>query len=221
MTDAERRALNRAMVSAIRNCGPWVTVGNLDEFVASAQRAEREVDRSIEAWQRWRRRLNRAPSISRRALIASTSGTRLRPYRRLRARPRWLSRRARPAHHDPGRIAAMGFQPKSPMQIIRAKCLDCAGTAQEVRFCTSMTCENWLARTGKNPWRTPPSDALREARRERALKTFGKSSDAVNGAPASDEDTPGRVSLPAEALRSSQPGKIEALAARLARRRAP
>jgi hypothetical protein len=115
-----------------------------------------------------------------------------------------------PRTMTPDELRAMGFQPKSPMQIIRAKCLDCAGTAQEVRFCTSMTCENWLARTGKNPWRAPPSEALREARRERALKIFGKSSDAVNGAVASDEDAPGRIILPTEPLRSPEPGKIEA-----------
>ena len=88
-------------------------------------------------------------------------------------------------------IRAMGHQPMSPMQAIRAKCLDCcAGSADEVKKCSAMTCPSWPFRTGKNPWRAPISEEVREARRERALKTFGKSSDPVNGAGESAGDDP-------------------------------
>ena len=49
----------------------------------------------------------------------------------------------------------MGHRPSSPMQAIRARCLDCcAGSADEVRKCVSLTCPSWPFRTGKNPWST-------------------------------------------------------------------
>jgi hypothetical protein len=119
-------------------------------------------------------------------------------------------------------LRAVGYQPKSLLAIIRAKCLDCVGgSPDEVRKCAAVTCELHPVRMNKNVWRAPPSDALREARRELALKTFGKSSDAVNGAPASDENDPGQVILPAEALGTPEPQKIEASAAPRLVRRAP
>jgi len=49
------RATQKGMIAAVRNCGPWDTVDTLDEFVAAADRAQRETDRAIETWQRWRR----------------------------------------------------------------------------------------------------------------------------------------------------------------------
>lgn len=108
-----------------------------------------------------------------------------------------------PRTMTPDELRAMGFQPKSPMQIIRTKCLDCAGTAQEVRFCTSMTCENWLARTGKNPWRTI-SEAQRETGRRLAAQRLGKSSGAKHSLDENAGTPPAATALPAEALRSPE-----------------
>lgn len=41
---------------------------------------------------------------------------------------------------------------KTPLKIIRAKCLDCAaGSPTEVRYCTTVKCPLWYHRFGKNP----------------------------------------------------------------------
>jgi hypothetical protein len=106
-------------------------------------------------------------------------------------------------------LQAMGHEPMSPMDAIRAKCLDCcAGSSDEVRKCVAMACPSWPFRTGKNPWRTI-SEAQREIGRRLAAQRLGKSSGAKQGL---DEDA--GTALPAtipqaEALRS--PGAKQGL----------
>ncbi len=39
----------------------------------------------------------------------------------------------------------------TPMKAIRAKCLDCNGTANEVKLCPCTDCALWPFRLGKNP----------------------------------------------------------------------
>ena len=51
----------KGMILAVRYCGAWPVCAALDEYVAAAQRAEREVDRAVETWQRWRRRFDPDP----------------------------------------------------------------------------------------------------------------------------------------------------------------
>jgi hypothetical protein len=64
-------------------------------------------------------------------------------------------------------LRAMKHEPMSPMEAIRAKCLDCcAGSDHEIRLCVAMTCPSWPFRMSKNPWRAPVSDARRETARE-------------------------------------------------------
>jgi hypothetical protein len=76
-----------------------------------------------------------------------------------------------PRQMEPEEFEAMGHQRMSPMKAIRAKCLDCcAGSANEVRLCVAMTCPSWPFRTGKNPWRAPPSEAQREHARRLAAQ---------------------------------------------------
>lgn len=41
--------------------------------------------------------------------------------------------------------------PKAGFKAIRAKCLDCAFTAREVRLCVQYSCPLWPYRMGKNP----------------------------------------------------------------------
>jgi hypothetical protein len=66
-------------------------------------------------------------------------------------------------------LRAIGHEQMSPMEAIRAKCLDCcAGSAHEVRCCTAMACPSWPFRTTKNPWRAPISEERREALRKRS-----------------------------------------------------
>jgi hypothetical protein len=74
-------------------------------------------------------------------------------------------------------LEAMGHAPMSPVEAIRAKCLGCAGSSDEVRKCVAMTCPSWPFRTGKNPWREV-SEARREIGRRLAARRYQKSSEA-------------------------------------------
>jgi hypothetical protein len=40
----------------------------------------------------------------------------------------------------------------SPLKSIREKCLDCNGTASEVKLCPCTDCALWPFRFGKNPY---------------------------------------------------------------------
>jgi len=94
---------------------------------------------------------------------------------------------------DPRRMAqrelrAMGHEPMSPMEAIRAKCLDCcAGSLHEVRCCVTMACPSWPFRMGKNPWRAPLLEERREALRQRSRfssrlqKTKGENDRCIAG----------------------------------------
>jgi hypothetical protein len=79
-------------------------------------------------------------------------------------------------------LEALGHQHKSPLQALREHCLDCcAGSAHEVRLCVSVGCPAWPFRLGRNPYRAPPSDAQREARRRSAARLRSPAADAVSG----------------------------------------
>ena len=58
----------------------------------------------------------------------------------------------------------------TPMQVIRSKCLDCAGTALEVRYCVATSCPSWPYRMGSNPFRPPMSEERKAALRASGLK---------------------------------------------------
>lgn len=63
-------------------------------------------------------------------------------------------------------LRAMGHVGLSPMQAIRAHCLDCCcGSSGEVR--TAFRCPSWPFRMGANAWRTV-SEGRREAGRRLA-----------------------------------------------------
>jgi hypothetical protein len=76
-----------------------------------------------------------------------------------------------PVGRDPRRIIPdelkeMGHEPMSPLQAIRAHCLDCCVYQEkEVAFCTAVKCPSWPFRMGTDPWRKPASEARREAAR--------------------------------------------------------
>ena len=68
-------------------------------------------------------------------------------------------------------LVAMGHSPMSPLQAIRAHCLDCcAGSAQEVAKCMALRCPSWPFRMGTSPHRKPPSDEQKQAMRERGRR---------------------------------------------------
>jgi hypothetical protein len=76
----------------------------------------------------------------------------------------WLIGRD-PREMIPDELRAMGHEAMSPMAAIRLKCLDCAGSSDEVRKCVAVVCPSWPFRTGKNRWRAPPSEAQRASGR--------------------------------------------------------
>lgn len=54
---------------------------------------------------------------------------------------------------------------QSPLKAIRANCLDCVGTAHEVKHCVCIKCPLYPFRFGKNPFRekremTPEQKAM-------------------------------------------------------------
>lgn len=57
----------------------------------------------------------------------------------------------------------------TPMKAIRAKCLECNGTANEVKLCPCTDCALWPFRLGKNPNIKPRNltDEQRKAAAER------------------------------------------------------
>lgn len=94
-----------------------------------------------------------------------------------------------PREMIPDELVAMGHTQMSPMEAIRAKCLDCAGSAHEVRWCVAMACPLVLFRTGKNPWRSPISEERREALRERGVRLadLRKNKASGEGTPPDEE----------------------------------
>jgi hypothetical protein len=71
-----------------------------------------------------------------------------------------------PRRMTPEEIKAAGHEPMSPLQAIRAHCLDCCvHQEKEVALCTAVNCPSWPFRTGTDPWRKPASPARREAAR--------------------------------------------------------
>lgn len=69
-------------------------------------------------------------------------------------------------------LSELGHSRMSPMDVIRARCLDCCcNQANEVRKCTSVQCPSWPYRMGKNPWRK-----VSEAQREQGRRLAEKSS---------------------------------------------
>jgi hypothetical protein len=67
----------------------------------------------------------------------------------------------------------------SPLKAIRAKCLDCAYTVEEIRHCPCQDCALWPFRFGKNPYstrtlteeqRAAAGERLKKARESRGIK---------------------------------------------------
>jgi hypothetical protein len=76
-----------------------------------------------------------------------------------------------PRNMSQNELVAMGHSPMSPLQAIRAHCLDCcAGSAQEVAKCMALRCPSWPFRMGASPWRARPSEEHRQAMRERGRR---------------------------------------------------
>jgi hypothetical protein len=60
-----------------------------------------------------------------------------------------------------------GHEPMSPLQALRARCLDCcAFQPREVALCPAVDCPSWPFRMETDPWRKPASEARRKAARQ-------------------------------------------------------
>jgi hypothetical protein len=109
-------------------------------------------------------------------------------------------------------LEALGHEPMTPMEALRAHCLDCAGSASEVRLCMALRCPSWPFRMGSSPWRPKLSDEQLAAKRaqghaladrmRRSVKNTGvdRPFDAGTGRPA--------TTLPAAPSPSKTPDKI-------------
>ena len=70
-------------------------------------------------------------------------------------------------------LLAIGHQPMSAQEALRARCIDCCGGAfSEVRKCTAVACPSWPFRMGKSPWKekreiSPEQVAKMQAARKR------------------------------------------------------
>jgi hypothetical protein len=77
--------------------------------------------------------------------------------------------------------------PRSPLKSIRSFCVWCmGGNALEVKNCTAPACPLYPYRLGRNPYRSPPSEAKREAGR-RAMARLRSRTQSSKKAPNSDD----------------------------------
>lgn len=78
-----------------------------------------------------------------------------------------------PREMVPEDLHALGHQRKPVLQALRERCIDCcAGSSQEVRYCTAVACAAWPFRMGTDPWRAKRvlSDAEKAALRDRLAR---------------------------------------------------
>lgn len=96
---------------------------------------------------------------------------------------------------DPRRMTqdefrAVGHAPMSPIEAIRARCLDCcAGSHNEVRYCTARKCPSWPFRMGRSPWRE--KKVLSEEQRASMAENLARARESkrvVAPAPAGEPD---------------------------------
>lgn len=83
-------------------------------------------------------------------------------------------------------MARFGIARISRGDAIKAKCLDCAGSRNEVRLCEVASCALWPFRLGEDPWRAPVSEERRAALAAAAIERFGLN--ASNGQAKSPQD---------------------------------
>jgi hypothetical protein len=64
-------------------------------------------------------------------------------------------------------LGKLGHGPRNPVKVIRSFCMDCmAENAAEVRRCTSVGCDLWPYRMGKNPFTNRKGGTFRENTRD-------------------------------------------------------
>jgi hypothetical protein len=96
-------------------------------------------------------------------------------------------------------LIAAGHKPMSAQKALRARCIDCcAGSANEVRLCTAVSCPAWPFRLGSSPWRPPASEARQEAQRQAGARlALRQSAPTVHRGETQERAAPA-TTLPAE-----------------------
>jgi hypothetical protein len=109
-----------------------------------------------------------------------------------------------PAGRDPremtqDELREAGHEPMSPLQALRARCLDCcAYQEKEVALCPAVDCPSWPFRMGTDPWRKSASEARREAARQTMTKLNSRRRKQDGTAPSASPPDDGTAPLSAE-----------------------
>jgi hypothetical protein len=109
-----------------------------------------------------------------------------------------------PAGRDPremtqDELKAAGHEPMSPLQALRARCLDCCGYQEkEVALCPAVDCPSWPFRMGTDPWRKPASEARREAARKAMTALNARRQKGGGTAPSASPPSDGTAPFSAE-----------------------
>jgi hypothetical protein len=96
-------------------------------------------------------------------------------------------------------LIAAGHKPTSALNALRARCIDCkAGELSEVRRCAHLDCPAWPYRMGTNPWQSPISADVLEARRRGGRKRAAQFEKSAQGTGSVRERKLPAARLPAE-----------------------
>ena len=105
-------------------------------------------------------------------------------------------------------LSALGQQPISPLRALRLRCIDCSGdSANEVRLCTAVQCPAWPFRMGKNPWRSPVSEARRNQARTLADRRAGLAVEQRAVRDGNASKVAAATTLPADIRAGQRPSK--------------
>jgi hypothetical protein len=84
-------------------------------------------------------------------------------------------------------------KPKSPLKAIRMQCLECLGSSNEVKICTTPNCSLFAFRFGKNPYRIKRvlTDEQKKIMTERLKKARESKNSSFYGCDDRYNDRPG------------------------------
>jgi hypothetical protein len=91
-----------------------------------------------------------------------------------------------PATMTPEEWAQTGHEKRPLLSVLRAKCLDCRLSREEVRKCSAFGCALWPYRMGSNPFITPMSEERREAASVRLKEYRAANPDKMSRKPAGE-----------------------------------
>jgi hypothetical protein len=104
-----------------------------------------------------------------------------------------------PREMTPDELKEAGHEPMSPLQAIRAHCLDCrVYQEKEVALCTAVKCPSWLYRMGTDPWQKPASQTRREAARRTMTNLNARRQKGGGAEPSAGPSDHGTALSPAE-----------------------